>query len=111
VRISAVVLCIIGAMLVAAGAVPLYNNWGAMDLTDLLKGLLGVLLGLAAGAVGLTIHLVDSLLRVLRHRDSLVIRVSLHVLGVEMLLQEVGEDTDYEPPLQEVMLADWDDDW
>jgi hypothetical protein len=105
------VLGIIGAVLVAAGAVPLYNNWGAMDLTDLLKGLLGVLLGLGLGTVGLIIHLVDSLLRLLRHRDSLVVRVSLRVLGVELVLREVGEDTDYEPLLEEVAPADWVDDW
>jgi putative exporter of polyketide antibiotics len=111
VRISVVVLCIIGAILVAAGAVPLYNNWGAMELTDLLKGLLGVLLGLGLGTVGLIIHLVDSLLRLLRHRDSLVVRVSLRVLGVELLVREVGEDTDYETLLEEVAPADWVEDW
>ena len=94
-RVVAVVLCLIGAMLVAAGAIPLSENHGALEMGDWVKGFLGILLGLALGAVGLILHLVGSLLRLLRHRESLDIRISASILGVEML--QLSTSTDDEP--------------
>ena len=97
-RVVAVVLCLIGAVLVAAGAIPLSENHGALEMGDWVKGFLGILLGLALGAVGLILHLAGALLRLLRHRESLDVRISASILGVEVL--QLSTSTDDEPQLE-----------
>jgi hypothetical protein len=93
-------LCIMGALLLAAGAAAFPGNGEGSGALDLMKLLVGVLLGLGVGGVGLAIYMIDLLLRVFRNRETFSIRVSFRILGVEFY-EELGSPSDDDLPLED----------
>ena len=93
-------VCIMGALLLAAGAAAFPGNGEGSGALDWMKLVVGVLLGLGVGVLGLVIYLIDFLLRVFRNRESFSIRFSFRILGVEFF-EELGSPSDDDLPLED----------
>lgn len=81
------VLCGIGAVVTAVGAGLL---GGGLDIAGYAAGIIFVLLGLALGAVGVLLYLIDFLRLVLSGRTEVWILVILGLCGLE-IRSELGE--------------------
>ncbi len=97
-------LCIMGALLLAAGAAAFPGNGEGNGALDWMKLLVGVLLGLGVGVVGLVIYLIDLLLRVFRNREAFSVRLSFRILGVEFY-EELGPPSDDDLRLEDAILT------
>jgi hypothetical protein len=92
-------LCIVGAVVTAIGAMLLYGDGGAIGIGDWAKGVIVILIGLSLGAIGALLYLVDFLITVFRYRESFNIYFNFRLLWYE-IYQELGypidEDLQYE---------------
>ena len=97
-RVIGLVVCIIGAIVTAVGAQFFFGDLG-ISTSDLIRGTISVLFGLAVGVIGAIIYLIDFLLRIFRNRDGIWIDVNLRILGLEFrgeLKTPVEDDPDSE---------------
>jgi len=86
-RVISLVLCGIGALITAVGAGLL---GGGLDIANYTGGIIFVLLGLALGAVGVLLYLIDFLRLVLGGRTDVWILVIFGLCGLE-IRSELGE--------------------
>jgi len=93
-------LCIMGALLLAAGAAAFPGNGEGNGTLEWMKFLVGVLLGLGVGGVGLAIYLIGFLLRVFRNRETFSVRFSFRILGVEFY-EKLGPPLDDDLSLED----------
>ena len=86
-RVISLALCVIGAVVTAVGAGFL---GGGLDAANYAGGIIFVLLGLALGAVGVLLYLIDFIRLVLSDRTDIWVLVILRLCGLE-IRNELGE--------------------
>ena len=93
-------LCVMGTLLLAAGAAAFPGYGEGNGALDWLQLLVGVLLGLSVGGLGLVIYMVALLLQLFRNRETFKVRFSFRILSVEFF-EELGSPSDDDLPLED----------